>query len=130
LIGGQVQLLFGAMPALLPHTRTGRVRGLAVTTTRRVSTLPDLPTVGETLPGFEAPLWYGVLGPKNLPRPIVALWSSEIHKAVQSKDMQERMAAEGLEGGDTSSTRFTAIIKREVAKWKRVAKDANVKVIQ
>jgi tripartite-type tricarboxylate transporter receptor subunit TctC len=129
LIGGQIQLLFASMPATLPHTRTGRIRALAVTTAKRTVALPDLPTVAETEAGYEAPVWYGVLGPKQLPKPIVALWSSEIHKAVQSKDMQTRMAAEGLEGGDTSPARFTDTIKRDVAKWKRVVKEANVKAV-
>jgi tripartite-type tricarboxylate transporter receptor subunit TctC len=128
LIGGQVQMMFGAFPALLPHTRTGRVRALAVTAAKRSALLPDLPAISETIAGYEAPVWYGVLGPKKLPKNITGLWSTEIHKAVLSKDLQERMAAEGFESGDTSAARFTAVIKRDVAKWKRVAQDGKIRI--
>ena len=130
LLGGQVQLLFVSLPPVIPHTRSGRLRALAVTTAKRIAALPDLPTVAETEAGYEAPVWYGVLGPKHLPKALVTFWSSEILKAVQSKDMQARMAAEGLEAGDTSSARFTKTIKRDVAKWKHVVKQANVKAVQ
>ena len=128
LIGGQVQLMFGVTPALLPHIKTGRVRALAVTASKRSALLPDLPAIGEFIPGYEAPVWYGVLGPKALPKNIVNVWSVEINKAAQSKDMQERMTAEGFESGDTSSARFTETIKRDVAKWKRVVKDGHIKI--
>jgi tripartite-type tricarboxylate transporter receptor subunit TctC len=127
LIGGQVHLMFGAMPALLPHIKTGRVRALAVTAAKRSSLLPELPTIAETIAGYEAPVWYGLLGPKGLPGPVVTLWSAEIHRAAQSKDWKERMSAEGFETGDTSSARFTETIKRDVAKWKRVVKDGNIR---
>ena len=114
--------------AFLPHVKSGRLRALAVTATKRSALLPDLPTISESIPGYEAPVWYGVLGPKALPKNIVNLWSAEIHKATQSKDMQERMVAEGFESGDTSSARFTEIIKRDIAKWKRVMKEGNIKI--
>jgi tripartite-type tricarboxylate transporter receptor subunit TctC len=128
LIGGQVQMMFGAFPALLPHTKTGRIRALAVTAAKRSTLLPDLPAISETIAGYEAPVWYGVLGPKGLPISIVNTWSAEIYKAVLSKDLQDRMAAEGFESGDTSAARFTATIKRDVAKWKRVAREGKIQM--
>ena len=90
------------------------------------SALFDMPTMGESLPGYAVPMWYGVLGPKNLPKNIVSLRSTEISKAVHTREMNERMAAEGLDAGDTSSQYFTATIARDVAKWKRVMQQASI----
>lgn len=128
LIGGQVQMMFGAFPALLPHSKSGRVRALAVTAARRSALLPDLPAISETIAGYEAPVWYGVLAPRSLPKNLVARWSAELNKAAQSTDLKERMSAEGFETSDTSSARFTETIRRDVAKWRRVVKDGNIRV--
>lgn len=130
LIGGQIQMQFAPVPAILPHVKSGRVRGLGVTLAKRHSPLPDMPTVGESIAGYEAPVWYGVLGPKQLPGNIVARWSSEINKAVQTQDMRDRMSAEGIDRADTSSKYFTDTIQRDVAKWKRVVAEARIKGVQ
>ncbi len=128
LIGGQVQIMFGAFPPLLPHVKSGRVRALAITAAKRSALLPDLPTIHETFPGYEAPVWYGVVAPKGLPQAIGNRWNAEISRAAQSKDLKDRLSAEGFEIGDTSAARFTEIIKRDVAKWRRVAKEGNIRV--
>ena len=130
LIGGQIQMQFAPVPAILPHVKSGRVRGLGVTLAKRHSLLPDMPSVGESIAGYEAPVWYGVLGPRLLPDAIVSVWGSEISKAVQTQDMRDRMSAEGIERADTSSKYFTSTINRDVAKWKRVVREANIKGVQ
>lgn len=130
LIGGQVQLMVGAMPALIPQVKSNRLRGIAVTTAKRSNALPDVPTVGETVTGYEAPLWYGVWGPKALAKDIVTLWNTEIRRATQAPEMRERMAGEGIDPADAPPERFSEVVKRDVAKWRRVVKEANVKVIQ
>jgi tripartite-type tricarboxylate transporter receptor subunit TctC len=130
LLGGQVQLMFGAMPAMVPQHHTGKVRGIAVTTAKRNSAVPEIPTVGETVPGYEAILWYAFFGPKNLPKDIVTLLNAEITKAVSTPEMKERMAKEGLEPVGGPPSQFGDVLKRDVPKWKKVVKDANIKTIQ
>lgn len=130
LLGGQTQLIFGAMPAMVPHIKTNRLRGIAVTTSKRNPAVPDIPAVAETLPGYEAVLWYGVWGPKRLPREIVTLWNTSIRNLLKQAEVKERMAGEGLDLSDDGPERLSEIIKRDVAKWQRVVRDANVKVVQ
>jgi tripartite-type tricarboxylate transporter receptor subunit TctC len=128
LMGNQLQLLFGAMPAAIPLLKQGRLRGLAVTTPKRSDVVPDLPTIAEMFPGFEVVLWYGVLGPKGLPGNIVALWNGEIAKTLQTNEMKERMAGEGLQPAGGPPDQFLNAIKRDVEKWRKVVRDAKVTV--
>ena len=130
LLGGQIQLMFGALPALVPQSKSGKVRGIAVTTAKRVGALPDMPTVGETVPGYEAILWYAAWGPKNLPKEIVTLLNAEIASAIKTPAMHERLAAEGIEPAGGPPQQLRDILNREVPKWRKVVKDANVKSIQ
>ena len=131
LLGGQVQLIFGSAPSTIPLVRTNRLRALAVTTTKRSSALPDLPTVAEAgVPGYEVVLWYGVLGPKDLPRTLAERWHAEIHKAIRLPDLNERLVAEGFEIDDSKPEVFKALLKRDVAKWIRVVREAKVKTVQ
>jgi tripartite-type tricarboxylate transporter receptor subunit TctC len=130
LIAGQVQLIFGALPAMVPQHKSGRLRGIAVTTGKRVGALPDIPTVGESLNGYEAVLWYGCWGPKNLPKDIVTRWNKEIARAMQTQDMKDRMAAEGLEPAGGPPEQLRDMLRREVPKWIKVVKEANVKSVQ
>ena len=131
LLGGQIQLIFGSAPATIPLVRANRLRAIAVTTTRRSSALPDLPTVAEAgVRGYEVVLWYGVLGPKGLPKAIVERWNAEIRKATKLPDMKERLISEGFEIDDSPPAVFQATLKRDVAKWARVVKEAKVKANQ
>ena len=130
LLGGQVQVMFGALPAMIPQHKTGRLRGIAVTTAKRVGALPAMPTVGDTIPGYEANLWYAAWGPKNLPKEIVTRLNAEIAAAIKSPVMQERMAGEGLDPAGGSPGEFRAILNRDVPKWKKVVLEAKVKAIQ
>jgi tripartite-type tricarboxylate transporter receptor subunit TctC len=127
LLGGQIQLMFGAMPAMVPQVKTNRLRGIAVTTTKRNNAVPDVPTIAESLPGYEAVLWYAAWGPRGLPRDIVALWNSEINRIVHTQEMKDRMAGEGLEPAGGPPERFREILQRDVAKWTRVVQTAGVK---
>jgi len=128
LLGGQVHVLFGASAAVVPHVRTGKLRALAVTGPERMGALPDLPTVNESgLPGYEVSLWYGVLGPKGLPKDIVARWNSEIKRIVQTQEMKDRFASEGLTPAPGAPGDFAKVLKRDIEKWMKVVKDANVK---
>ncbi|HWI15861.1 MAG TPA: tripartite tricarboxylate transporter substrate-binding protein, partial [Burkholderiales bacterium] len=129
LLGGQIQLIFGSAPSTIPLVRTNRLRAIAVTTTKRSIAMPDLPTIAEAgVPGYEVILWYGVLGPKGLPRSIVTRWNTEIRKATKLPDMQERLASEGFDIADSPPEVFQQVLKRDVAKWTKVVRDANIKV--
>ncbi|MBI1989147.1 MAG: tripartite tricarboxylate transporter substrate binding protein [Betaproteobacteria bacterium] len=130
LLGGQVQLIFGSMPTMVPQNKMGRLRGIAVTTARRNNAVPDLPTVAETVPGYEAILWYACWGPKYLPKEIITRWNTEIANAINSPAMKERMAGEGLDPAGGPPAQLLDVLKRDVPKWAKVVKAANVKVIQ
>jgi tripartite-type tricarboxylate transporter receptor subunit TctC len=129
LLGGHIQLIFGSAPSTIPLVHGNRLRAIAVTTTKRSAALPDLPTVAEAgVPGYEVVLWYGVLGPKGLPKNIVARWNTEIRKATKLPDMKERLASEGFDIDDSPPEVFQAVLKRDVEKWAKVVKEAKVKV--
>ena len=128
-IGGQVQLVFGAIPATLPHVRAGRLRALAVTTDKRVSAAPDLPTVAESgYPGYEVTNWHGLVGPKGLPREVVERINREINEIITSEDMKKHMATEGLDPAGGTPARFGEILKSEAARWAKVVQQAGIKV--
>lgn len=128
-IGGQVQMIFGAILATLPHVKSGKLRGLAVTGPKRTDAAPSLPTVAESgVPGYEVTLWYGVWGPKGLRKDVIARWHSELTRILQSPDMKARLATEGLEAVGSTPEEFRAHLKAEIAKWVKVIKAANVKV--
>lgn len=128
LMGGQIQLMFGAMPALLPQVKTNRLRGIAVTTARRSAAAPEIPTIAETVPGYESAALYAAWGPKALPAAIVARWNQEINRILQLPDVKERMAGEGVELAGGSPERFREVLKRDVPKWRKVVKDGRISV--
>jgi len=127
LLGGQIHLMFGNMSVMVPHVKSNRLRAIAVTTARRSNVLPDIPTVADTLPGYEAVTWAAVLGPKTLPKDIVARWSSEIERIVQLPDVKERLVANGMETVGGSPERVRKVLERDVAKWQKVVALAGIK---
>jgi tripartite-type tricarboxylate transporter receptor subunit TctC len=127
LLGAQIDVLFGSLPSTIPLMKQNRIRGIGVTTPKRVNAIPEVPAIGEVVPGYEAVLWYGVWGPKQLPKNIVALWNTEIRKALKLPDMRERLANEGLEPADSPPERFSEVVRRDVAKWIKVVKAGNIK---
>ena len=127
LLGGQIHLIFGSMPATMPHVRSNRLRGIAVTTAKRSNTVSDIPTVAETVPGYEAVLWFAILGPKALPKDIVARWNSEINRILQLPEVKERMAGDGMEPAGGSPEHLREVIKRDIAKWRKVVRIAGIK---
>ena len=112
--------------ATLPHVKAGRLRALAVTTGKRSAALPEVPAVAETVPGYEANNWYGMWGPKGLPRDIVARWNQEVARVLQSEEMKTRLAGEGLEAAGGPPEEFQKIIRRDVEKWTRVAREMKI----
>jgi tripartite-type tricarboxylate transporter receptor subunit TctC len=128
-IGGQVQLVFGAVPVTLPHVKAGRLRALAVTTDKRIAAAPDLPTVAESgYPGYEVTNWHGLVGPRGLPRDIVERLNREIGQVVLGEEMKKSLAADGLEPAGGSPARFGEILKNEMARWGKVVQQAGIKI--
>jgi len=126
LLSKEVDFLFGSMPATLPHINGGRLRGVAVTTKNRLGKLPDLPPLSEVAPGYEAVITYGLLGPKGLPQLVVQRWNSAVNKIIQTTDMKERLAKDGIEPVGGAPEIFHNVIKRDVEQWKRVVKEAKL----
>jgi len=127
LLGGQIQLVIGSIPAMMAQVRLKRLRGIAVTDPKRSTVAPDIPTVAETVPGYEVVNWTAVLGPKALPKNVVTRWNSEINSMLQLPDVKERMAGLGMEPTGGAPERFNEVLKREIAKWQRVVKIGNIK---
>jgi tripartite-type tricarboxylate transporter receptor subunit TctC len=127
LISGQVQVLFGVMPASLGYIRAGKLRALAVTTAKRQEPLPDVPTVGEFLPGFEARGWYGVVVPKATPTEIVEKLNKEINAALADPNMKKRLTDLGAAVFAGSPADFGKFIAGEIEKWAKVIRAANIK---
>src|SRR5262249_43665547 len=127
LISGQVQVMFGVMPASLGYIRAGKLRALAVTNAKRQELLPDVPTVGEFLPGYEARGWYGIVVPKATPMEIVDKLNKEINAALADPDMRRRLADLGCAVFAGSPADFGKFIADEVEKWGKVARFAGIK---
>jgi tripartite-type tricarboxylate transporter receptor subunit TctC len=128
LAGGQVQMMFSNMLTAMPHVRTGRLRALAVSTAKRSPQAPDLPTVAESgVAGFDVTPWYGVLAPAGLPAPLVAKWNREIVRIVLLPDMKEKFVAQGIDLTSSTPAEFSALIRSEIPKWRKVVKETGAK---
>ena len=127
LLGGQVQLMFATMPAAMPHVRSGKLRAVAVTSAKRSQAMPELPTIGETLTGYEASTWYGVLAPARTPRTVVAALHGEIAKILGVAETKDKLLLQGFEPVGGTPEEFAAYIKVEIAKWGKVIKAAGIK---
>jgi tripartite-type tricarboxylate transporter receptor subunit TctC len=126
-LGGQVQLMFVSMPSVLEYIRSGQLRALAVTSTKRSELLPDVPTVAESIPGFEAGPFYGVGAPKNTPSEIVERLNKEINAGLTDPKFAARLTALGCTPVPGSSVEFGKLIAGETDKWATVIKFANIK---
>ncbi|MBK8742436.1 MAG: tripartite tricarboxylate transporter substrate binding protein [Betaproteobacteria bacterium] len=128
LLGGRTDASAAGVPALLQHIKSGKLRAIAVGNPQRVPTLPDVQTVAEQgYPGFETSQWYGLIGPAGIPEAIVKRLTDEAAKAVRSKEVQEKFAADSATGVGDTPAEFAAFIKVEQARWERVVKSAGIK---
>jgi tripartite-type tricarboxylate transporter receptor subunit TctC len=127
LIAGQVQLYFDGVSASLDHVRSGRLRALGVTSAERADVLPDIPTIAEFVPGYEAGGWYGIGVPRNTPVEIVDKLNKEINASLADSKLKTRLADLGYATSGSSPAEFESMIAREVEKWAKVLKFAGVK---
>jgi tripartite-type tricarboxylate transporter receptor subunit TctC len=128
LVGGQVDLTMNGMVATYPHVKDGKLRLLAVSSSKRLPQLPDVPTIGETIPGFVSGSWQGVMAPAGVPAPIVNKLNAEMARIVKLPDVKEKMAAQGAEPQTNTPAEFGAWLKSEIAQWGKVISDAQIKV--
>ena len=127
-MGGQTTLLFGSIAATMPVVKSGRLRPIAVTTTKRIPALPNVPTIDETVKGYDVTNWHGFIGPKGLPRAIVDRINGEVNNIIKQKDMADKLEADGVSPAGGTPEQFAQIIAREIPQWKKVAAAAKVKV--
>jgi len=127
LIGGQVQVMFGSIPPSVEHVRAGKLRALAVTTATRSEALPDIPTVSDFVPGYEASAWYGIGAPRNAPGEVVDKLNKEINAALADTKMNARLADLGGKVLPGSPAEFGKLIADETEKWAKVVKFAGIK---
>jgi tripartite-type tricarboxylate transporter receptor subunit TctC len=127
LLAGQVQVYFGAIPPVLAHIRTGKLRALAVTTTSRVAALPEVPAMDEFVPGYDASGWLGIGAPKNTPAAIVDRLAKEIVAFQTAPDMKARLLSSGVEPLRMTPAEFGKFIAAETKKWAKVVKFAGIK---
>jgi tripartite-type tricarboxylate transporter receptor subunit TctC len=127
LLSGQMQIMFGVVPASLGHIKSGRLRALAVTTAARQEVLPEVPTMAEFLPGFEAVGWYGIAAPKDTPVHVIEFLNSEINEALRDPEIKKRLAELGVGPGGGSPAEFGKFIAAETEKWAKVVKFAGTK---
>jgi tripartite-type tricarboxylate transporter receptor subunit TctC len=128
LIGGQVHMLITGYPGALPHIKSGKLRALGVTGARRLIAAPELPTIGETVKGYEVTSSYGVLLPARAPQSIIARLHKETAATVRKPDVQEKLIALGFEPEGNTPAEYAAQLKSELAKWARVVKVAKVQI--
>ena len=128
LLGGQIPFMFSNLSVVKGNIEGGKLRALAVTSSKRVPSLPNVPTVAETFPGFDAATWFVLVGPAGMPREAIARINAETKKIVATADFQQRLDAIGMfPDRDRTPDEINAYIKAEIAKWAKVIKDADVK---
>jgi len=128
LLGGHVQVMMTTLAFVKPHVENGRLRALGVSTAKRSALMPRVPTIAETLPGYEVLNWWGVLAPAGTPSAIVTKFNSALVRMLRDSDMQETLAREGMEGVGSTPAQFAAYITAEIAKWTVVAKATGVQL--
>jgi tripartite-type tricarboxylate transporter receptor subunit TctC len=129
ILGGQIEVLFGALPPLLPHVKAGTLRPLAISSAKRSPSLPQVPTVAEQgYPGFDISLWLGFFAPKGTPASIVKRLGSELLQIAQSADLKDVMEKQGLEANALNGADLAKLVKAEIETYKTVFKAANIKM--
>jgi tripartite-type tricarboxylate transporter receptor subunit TctC len=128
LMAGQVHVIFDNLPSSLPFIKTGRLRALGVTSANREPSLPDLPTVGETVPGYEATAWFGIAMPRGTPREAIEKVNAEVNRALADPKMRERLAELGGAPLEGTPEDFGNVIRAETEKWAKVVKASGAKV--
>ena len=127
LLAGRTAMIFDTITAIAPHVKSGGVRGIAVTTAKRSTAMPELPTIAESgLPGYDASTWGGILAPAGTPKDIVAKLNGAMNAALKQDDVRARLIASGIEIQGGTPADFGKVIQAEVDKWGRIVKEAGI----
>jgi tripartite-type tricarboxylate transporter receptor subunit TctC len=126
-VAGETQVLFTAGTQSLPHVKAGKLRLLAVTESHRSALLPDTPTVGETIPGYEMAVWYGAFAPRGLPPELTRKLNAEINRAMMLPDVKGRMEAIGVEPVNVTPEEFSKVLHADARKWGELVKELGIK---
>jgi len=127
LVGGKVDMLFTGAPVTMAHIKAGRLKVLAVTDSQRSAALPETPTMGESLPGYEFNNWYGIMAPAGTPRALVDSLNAEVHRILALPDVRERFSGLGADPIPSTPEKFTQVMKGDAEKWGRIIKQAGVR---
>ena len=127
LIGGRVTMLFTTTISAAPHIKSGKLRAVAITSAKRQSSMPEVPTVGETLPGYRAEAFQGMVAPAGVPQAIVNKLAAEVARIVRLPDVTQRFQLDGAEAVGSTPKEFAAFLQAEMQKWSKVIKDAGIK---
>jgi tripartite-type tricarboxylate transporter receptor subunit TctC len=128
LIGGRLNLLLGGLGSMLPHVQSGKIRAIGVGEAKRLAALPDMPTVMESLPGYQVNFWFGFMAPPGTPVAITRKLADELRVIVSEPDTGERLRKAGFEVSPTTPEEMQTIMRSDYEKWGKVVKDAGIKV--
>ena len=128
LIGGQLSATIASAVPLIPQVKAGKLRGLAVTGPKRAAAMPDLPTIAESVPGYEVINWFGIVAPKGTPKPVIARINADLSGALKTAALRDLLGAQGAEPAGGTPDDFAALIKRDLAKWEKVVKASGARV--
>lgn len=129
LAGQGVSIMFNSMPSVLPHTKSGRLKAIAVSTSRRSAAAPEVPSVAESgVPGFNYATWYGILGPAGTPKDVVAKLNAEINRILNDKEVAQRLASAGAEPAPGTPAEFAKYMRAEYDQWRKTIAAANLKI--
>lgn len=127
-LGNQVPMAFASLPSALPHLKTGKLRALGISSTRRSAVAPDIPTISETLPGYSGDLWVGLFAVKGTPREVTQKLSQAVQQSLNDKVTREKLAAQGAEILNATPQQFSAILAEDLAKWAKIVKASGATV--
>jgi tripartite-type tricarboxylate transporter receptor subunit TctC len=128
LLAGQISCMFDNLPSALPHIKSGALRALAVTSTTRTSALPSLPTIAESVAGYDATSWFGLWAPAGTPAAVIQKLSGEVQAILQNSEVKQGLQEQGAEAAPDTPAHFAAFIQTEATKWSAVVKAANIQV--
>ena len=128
LLSGQVPVIIGSLLPVTPHVSAGRLRALAVTTAKRWHTMPNVPTIGETVPGYEVVLWFGTMAPRGIPQPVMDTLNGAINKALKDPDIVKTLERDGMIASGGPPSAFGERIRKDYDRWVKVVKEAGIKV--
>jgi tripartite-type tricarboxylate transporter receptor subunit TctC len=128
LLSGQAPIIVGSLLPVVPHIGTGKLRALGVTTAKRWYSLPSVPTVGETIPGYEVELWFGLMAPRDTPPSIINALNKAVNEALQDADMKKNLNAQGLASTGGEPQHFNQRIRKDYDRWVKVVREAGIKV--